>query len=221
MITKGDVLVKKGDFLWGLGILAFVLFIIVPTTHEIFVSATASHPYMVGFLKFFILATMGELLAVRIVKGEWEKPRGLIWRAVIWGLLGSLLVAIFGIYATGVGTLVEKGLLPGKGMPIIVAFLISSFMNITFAPTMMMAHRITDTYIDLKYAGNNKVTLKDIAEEIDWNGFISFVLFKTVPIFWIPAHTITFMLPAEYRVLAAAMLSIALGAILAFAKKKK
>jgi len=44
---------------------------------------------------------------------------------------------------------------------------------------------------------------------------------KTIPMFWIPAHTITFLLPSEFRVLAAAFLSIALGAILAFAKKKK
>jgi len=64
-------------------------------------------------------------------------------------------------------------------------------------------------------------TLSDVVKRIDWDGFISFVLVKTIPIFWIPAHTITFLLPSEYRVLWAAFLSIALGAILAFAKKKK
>jgi hypothetical protein len=48
---------------------------------------------------------------------------------------------------------------------------------------------------------------------------VSFVLLRTIPFFWIPAHTLTFMLPPEYRVLAAAMLSVALGAILAFAKR--
>jgi hypothetical protein len=36
----------------------------------------------------------------------------------------------------------------------------------------------------------------------------------------IPAHTITFFLSAEYRVLRAAFLSTALGAILAFAKSR-
>jgi hypothetical protein len=43
---------------------------------------------------------------------------------------------------------------------------------------------------------------------------------KTIPFFWIPAHTLTFLLPSEYRVLAAAMLSIALGLILTITKKK-
>jgi hypothetical protein len=43
---------------------------------------------------------------------------------------------------------------------------------------------------------------------------------KTIPLFWIPAHTITFSLPPEYRVLMASFLSIALGGILAFAKRR-
>lgn len=212
---------KKGDILWGLGILAFAAFIIFPPTQAIFNAATASHPYLMGFTKFAILATMGELLARRIIVGQWEKPPGLIYRALIWGLLGMAIVAIFSIFATGVTGLVEKGMLPGKGNVLLTAFWISTIMNTTFAPTMMGAHRFTDTVIDLKYGRGGKVTTKDVVDAIDWNGYVSFVLFKTIPFFWIPAHTVTFMLPPEYRVLVAAFLSIALGAILAFAKKKK
>lgn len=212
---------KKEDFLWALGILAFAAFIIYPPTQAIFNQTTAAHPYMMGFVKFAILATMGELLARRIVIGKWEKPVGLIWRALIWGILGMVIVAVFGIFATGVTGLVEKGMLPGKGSVIITAFWISAIMNTTFAPTMMGAHRFTDTLIDLKYGKGGKISTKEVVDAIDWNGYVSFVLFKTIPLFWIPAHTITFMLPAEYRVLMAAFLSIALGAILAFSKRKK
>lgn len=164
---------------------------------------------------------MGELLARRIVVGEWEKPSGLLFRALIWGFLGMVIVAIFSIFSIGVTGLVEKGMLPGKGSVFVTAFLISAIMNTTFAPCMMMFHRYTDTWIDLKHSRGGKITSKDVVTAIDWNGFVSFVLFKTVPLFWIPAHTITFMLPGEYRVLMAAFLSIALGAILAFSKKKK
>jgi hypothetical protein len=213
--------VKKGDFFWGLGILAFAAFIAFPQTQAIFNAATAAHPYLMGFGKFAILATMGELLARRIIVGKWEKPSGLVWRAVIWGFLGMAIVAIFTIFSTGVGTLVEKGVLPGKGSVLLTAFWISAIMNTTFAPTMMGLHRFTDTFIDLKYSRGGKITTKQVVDAIDWNGYVSFVLCKTIPIFWIPAHTITFMLPAEYRVLMAAFLSMALGAILAFAKKKK
>lgn len=212
---------KKGDLLWGLGILAFVAFVVFPSTQAIFNTATATHPYMMGFLKFTILATMGELLARRIIVGDWEKPSGLIYRALVWGFLGMVIVAVFGIFSIGVGGLVEKGMLPGKGSLFATAFLTSAIMNLTFGAAMMGFHRYTDTWIDLKFSRGGKITSKDIVNAIDWNGYVSFVLLKTLPIFWIPAHTITFMLPGEYRVLMAAFLSIALGAILAFAKRKK
>jgi hypothetical protein len=46
-----------------------------------------------------------------------------------------------------------------------------------------------------------------------------FVFKKTIPFFWIPAHTITFLLPPDVQVLFAALLGIALGTILAVAGK--
>ncbi len=209
---------RKGDILWisVLGIIIAIL--LLPLTHDAFVKLTTNHPFIGGFIKFFILATMGELLAIRIASGNWNAPRGLIFRALIWGFLGMVIVLIFGIYASGVSSALQKGLLPGKNSSIAFAFFTSSIMNLTFAPTMMAFHRITDTYIDLKY-DNNRTGIKDIVTNIDWNGFISFVILKTIPLFWIPAHTITFLLPPEYRVLVAAFLSIALGAILAFGKR--
>lgn len=211
---------KKGDIYWLLGI-AFIVWILVnPSTHVVFVSMTNSHPYIIGFLKFMVLATMGELLAIRIATGEWNRPVGLIYRSLIWGFLGMVIVLIFGVFASGIMSAQQKGLLPGKDVKILFAFFTSASMNMTFAPTMMAFHRITDTYIDMK-SEMKDVGLDQIVERIDWKGFIGFVLLKTIPFFWIPAHTITFMLKPEYRVLAAAMLSIALGAILSFAKKKQ
>lgn len=211
---------KKEDFLWILTLALFVLFLIYPSTHALFISATNSHPYLVGFAKFAILATMGELLARRLVVGHWEKPGGLLFRAVVWGFLGMLIVIIFSIYATGVKAAMQAHLLPFQGSSLAFAFFTSAIMNTTFAPTMMGFHRLTDTYIDLKLSGKSNITLSDVAGAVDWRSFVSFVCVKTIPFFWIPAHTITFFLPAEYRVLMAAMLSIALGAILSFAKKK-
>jgi len=213
---------KKGDFIW-LGVLGLIVFfLLVPQTHQVFVSMTQSHPYLMGFIKVFILATMGELLALRIITNVWRTPVGLFYRAVIWGFLGMSFVLIFDIFASGVMGALEKGLLPGEGQ-FVFAFFTSAIMNIAFAPIMMAFHRITDTYLDLangKLSKLSNVKLSQVVGRIDWENFISFVIIKTVPIFWIPAHTITFLLPAEYRVLLAAFLSIALGAILAFAKKK-
>lgn len=209
---------KKGDILWGAALLAVVAFLAYGPTRELFEAATASQPYVMGFLKFAILATMGELLAVRIVKGEWEKPSGLAFRAFIWGFLGVVIVLIFKVFAGGVLFAQANGFLP-TGHKILFAFFTSALMNMTFAPTMMGFHRITDTYIDLKTA-NKPHDLSSIVAEINWDGYVKFVLLKTIPIFWIPAHTITFLLPTQYQVLMAGFLSIALGAILAFAKRR-
>ncbi|BEP30050.1 hypothetical protein [Helicovermis profundi] len=209
---------KKGDFIWVGSLIAIILLLVVPSTHKVFISATASHPYFVGFLKFAILATMGELLAGRIVGGNYKKHNGLIAKACVWGFLGIVITLIFNIYAAGVIAAQGKGLLL-SGAPILFAFFTSAIMNLSFAPTMMAFHRFTDTFIDMKYEGKNP-NISSVAKTIDWDSFVSFVIVKTIPLFWIPAHTITFLLPAEYRVLAAAFLSIALGAILAFAKRK-
>ena len=210
---------RKGDLLWLMALLAVAAFLLLPTTHQVFVTLTAEHPYLIGFAKFFVLATMGELLAIRIVTAQWAAPKGLFPRAVIWGLLGVTIVLIFDVFAGGVTGTLKKGLLPGGDSKLAFAFFVSTIMNLTFAPAMMLTHRLTDTYLDLRYEGKG-TSIGEIVARIDWKGFISFVLFKTIPFFWIPAHTITFLLPPEYRVLMAALLSIALGAILAFAKKK-
>ena len=219
---------KKKGLLWS-GVMAIiVLFLAYPTTRELFGRTVKAHPYIMGFVKFSILATMGELLAIRITTGEFKKPTGLIYRLLIWGFLGIIFALMFPLFDAGVMGCKNAKLLPtiaGStfGNNLLTAFFTSAIMNLAFGPTFMAFHRITDTYIDLGEGKLNKifkVKLADVTKKIDWNGFISFVILKTVPFFWIPAHTITFMLPKEYRLLMAAFLSIALGGILAFSKRK-
>ena len=217
---------KKFDFLWAGVLVAVCVFLAVDTTRAWFNATTTAHPYIMAFFKYALLATMGELLALRIVSGDWKKPVGLIYRVIIWGLLGMVFVVIFKIFNQGVIGAQKAHLLPalesGFGAAFLISFLTSIFMNLFFAPTFMAFHRVTDTYIDLGEGKLNqimKVKLKDVVTKIDWNGFISFVIVKTIPVFWIPAHSITFMLPETYRLIYAAFLSIALGGILAFAKK--
>lgn len=220
---------RKGDFVWA-GVLLIAVFILVsPFTSGAFVAATKAHPYIMGFIKVSILATMGELMACRITTGRYRKLPGLLYKFIVWGFLGMCFALVFDIFAAGVANSMKTGLLPSLPADspfagLLGAFFTSTFTNLIFAPTFMLLHRITDTYIDLgggKIGGITKVKLSDVTGKIDWQGFMSFVLFKTIPIFWIPAHTVTFMLPSEYRVVMAAFLSIALGGILAFAKRDK
>lgn len=211
---------RKGDYIWLAIILSIVLLLIHPTSNIMYKSINTSNPYILGFIKFGFLATLGELLSLRIISGNWTFPTGLMYRSLIWGFIGIVIVLVFKIYTVGISDAISTNMLPGKEMPILIAFSISLIINLTFAPTMMAFHRITDTYIDMYYENKSIPVLKDVVAKIDWQGFVSFVICKTIPIFWIPAHTITFYLPKEYSVLMAAFLSIALGGILGFTKKR-
>ncbi len=212
---------KKGDLLWFSVLVLFGAFLAVPSTRELFEMATMSHPYIMGFFKFMILASMGELLAIRIASGDYHKPVGMFWKAIVWGFIGVLITLMFKVFAGGVLSAMDKGLLPFKGSKFAFAFFTSAIMNLFFAPTFMGLHKYTDTFIELRYRDNKSPSMKEVVGAIDFYGFISFVLLKTIPFFWIPIHTITFLMPAEYRVIMAASLSIVLGAILSFSAKSK
>lgn len=218
---------RRGDLAWAAVLAALVALLVVPSTHGWVVGATRAHPYAMGFLKFALLASLGELLAIRLVAGEWRLPAGPAYRAVVWGLLGAALALVFPVFAEGVPAAMNAGLLPSLtgdfAARLSTAFWTSVVMNLTWAPALMLYHRLTDTWLDLaggRLARVGAVSVGDVAAAVDWKGFLGFVLLKTIPVFWIPAHTVTFLLPPELRVLFAAFLSLALGAILAFAKRR-
>jgi len=229
---------KKFDVLWILVLAAVLAAFIYPESGKILLSLTASHPYLMGFAKFALLASMGELLVLRMAKGSWVAPRGLPLRAIVWGLVGILIVLMFTLFSAGVAAAASKGLLPlgsGRLAIFLQAFWTSTLMNLTFGPAFMAAHRVSDAWIEARYAareGSARATagaggerksprLGEVVAAIDWNRFFTFVVGRTIPLFWIPAHTITFLLPGEYRVLVAALLSIALGVILTWGNRSK
>lgn len=212
---------------WGATLAAVLALLVVPATREWVVGTTRAHPYVMGFLKFAVLASLGELLAIRVVSGAWRIPSGPVWRAVVWGLVGAALALLFPVYAAGVPAAIGAGLLPSLpgplGAKVAAAFWVSAVMNLSWGIALMLLHRLTDTWLDLAGGTLSRVPavgVGAVAAAIDWRGFLGFVLLRTIPLFWIPAHTVTFLLPPELRVLFAAFLSLALGAILAFAKRR-
>ena len=81
----------------------------------------------------------------------------------------------------------------------------------------MIFHRVTDTLIDRgELFGIWPVV--EVYSNIDWKNMFRVVGFACIW-FWIPAHTFTFTLPPEYRIICAAFLAIALGFILGLAKR--
>ena len=211
---------KIGIILYAaLSICAFALILILPTSREVFKSLSAGHPYLMGFAKFAVLATAGELIAVRLAKGEWALPALIVPRFIIWGFIGVWITFMMAVYRTAV----MNGVLPVFGgeflQRLLRAFYISVIMNTSFGPTFMAVHKCSDTYLALRAQNGKGVKLSEVIDAVDWKRFVSFTIFKTVPIFWIPAHTLTFLLPSEYQVMLAALLSIALGIILNLKKK--
>jgi hypothetical protein len=162
---------------------------------------------------------------------------------LVWGVLGISIKLAFVVFAAGVPAFLEKSCsLTGaagsmkatdildawaKGMGwtrLLTAFSISVLMNTFFAPIMMTFHKITDTHITDNggtLAGFFRpIKFGEIFPRINWFVQWDFVFKRTIPFFWFPAHTITFLLPDQYRVAFAAILGVALGVILAIASQK-
>lgn len=202
----------------------FAAILIIPASREVFKTLSSTHPYIMGFIKFAILATAGELLAIRLAKKQWALPSYVWARFLIWGVIGIWITYMMKIFGAGVDALMGAGLLPTAQNALfnsfIKAFFISATMNLSFGPTFMALHKCSDTYLDIRATGKRKISIANVIHKVDWEKFATFTLLRTVPLFWIPAHTVTFMLPAEYQVAMAAFLSVALGIILNLKRKK-
>ena len=213
----------------------FVPFFLSDRLYEFFVWFSTDWAFTASFIKFAILATMGEMLGSRIRSGIYL-PEGfaLVYRAVVWGFLGMTVKAAFMIFGGGTPLIMEHlGMRnpaavmagPVTGARILLAFAISTFLNIFYAPVLMVTHRVSDLHIAAA-AGDRRrlMTVPDVRKllaSIDWNSMWGIVLKKSIPLFWIPAQTVNFLLPEEFRILVAALYSTVLGVILALAAGKR
>ena len=226
---------KRSDLLFVcFFILIFLPFFVSTDIYNAYNSFNKEHGMVMSFIKFAILATLGEVIGLRIKAGQYSAPGfGILPRAVVWGFLGLTIKLAFVIFTSGtLSFLTYMGLDNATAVfsegfsaeKLFIAFCISVFMNTIYAPVMMTFHKITDTHII-----NTGGTLKGLFSPIDFSGIFknlnwdvqwNFVFKKTIPFFWYPAHTITFLLPVDFQVLFAAILGIALGTILAIASIK-
>lgn len=226
---------KKNDFIAIIAVVAVIcVFAFVPGALDWFNEMTKNHGMIMSFFKFAILATFGEMLALRIRKGVYNEPGfGILPRMVVWGLLGMGIAMAMTIFKTGTIAFLTNIGFTKAGLwfagslsfnKFFVALCISVLMNTIFAPVFMTVHKITDIHImetggTLKGFFTNKLRIQDaMANKINWNLQYGFIFRKTIPLFWYPAHTITFLLPGNYQVLFAAFLGVVLGLILSIKK---
>ena len=204
---------------WLALLAAIVALLAVPEGREWFAASTTAHPFPMGMAKFALLGTMGELLGKRIVAGRWILAGIHLWqRVLVWAAFGAMFTVVFPLFSAGTEGLLAAGLLPGHGNVWATAFWKSCLMNVIFAFPMQVSHRITDTLIDRRQLFS-RWPLVEVFVSIDWPTMFR-VAGAACLWFWIPAHTVTFLLPPAFRLMSAALLAIALGSILGLARRR-
>jgi hypothetical protein len=175
---------------------------------DAYVGFLKAHPLISSAVQVGLLGTFGELLGCKL-RGRGFMPftaAQFLLKLLIWAFLGITFKYAFAGFFGFHDALVHKGFWPSLGdSPIWRALSVSTFTNLLFGPVMMLFHRWTDNWIEK--GGMNWTTMQ--------------AAWKTLLWFWIPAHTVTFSLPAHFQVGLAAVWAIALGVILGvFARKK-
>lgn len=166
-----------------------------------------ANPLFSAAIHFAILGTLGEVFSFWIQKKRIGLPctgLQLISKALGWALLGVIIKYGFAGMKGFTKALVDHHLLPAFcGAGIGWAISLSTLTNLFFGPQMMFFHRLEDNIImrQSSYAGIQKAW---------W----------TLIWFWIPAHTVTFMLPKEYQIGLAALWSVVLGIIMGLTQKR-
>ncbi|MEN7528406.1 MULTISPECIES: hypothetical protein [unclassified Cupriavidus] len=194
----------------------------------------AEHGMVMAFIKFGVLATLGEVIGQRIRTGGYRLARfGVLPKMVVWGILGLFISIAFKVFAIGSPYCAEYLGLDGvvaamnggfSMLKLAGALTISALMNLIFSPVMMTAHKVTDMHI-ARHQGSLRALCRPIAvaehlKAMDWQTQWGFVFKKTIPLFWLPAHGLTFLLPPDSQILFAALLGVALGIVLAIAGPK-
>lgn len=173
---------------------------------QFYLDWVTQNPLLSAAIQFAILGTLGEIISYSIQKKKVAIPctwLQLLLKSIAWAVLGIVIKYGFAGMKGFTQALLDHQLLPtflGSGLG--WAFMVSVFTNILFGPQMMAFHRLEDNLI-LGRKGFQGIT----------------TAWKTLIWFWIPAHTITFLLPADLQIGLAALWSLVLGIIMGATKK--
>jgi len=165
-----------------------------------------NHPILTAVVQFAILGTLGEFISKWIIAKKFHNPfpvLEILWKMAEWGILAVLIKYAFVGYQGFIDSLIDHGLLPEMS-GIFRSFTLSTVMNLQFGLLLVIFHRILDNLFK---------------KDKNWDN-IEKGLFSLIW-FWIPAHTVTFILPKVYQIGLAALWSVALGIILGFFNRKR
>jgi len=174
---------------------------------QTYLTWVTQNPLLSAAIQFAILGTLGEIISFSIQSKKLAIPctwLQLLAKGFAWAILGIVIKYGFAGMKGFTKALLDHQLLPaflGSGLG--WAFAVSVFTNVLFGPQMMAFHRLEDNLI-LRQKGFQGITKA-------W---------KTLIWFWVPAHTITFLLPADLQIGLAALWSLVLGIIMGATRKQ-
>ena len=101
---------KKSDILFIIAVAVLLTpFFVSDAVFEAYKNANATHPYVMAFVKFMLLSSVGEMLGLRIKEGVYTyKGYGMLPRAVVWGIFGVLIAIAMSVFKTGIPVVLES-----------------------------------------------------------------------------------------------------------------
>lgn len=166
-----------------------------------------AYPILSAMLQFAILGTLGEIISKWVVQKSFKYPFSAfltLWKMIVWAVLAIAIKYAFVGFTGFVEILSAKGMLPAfEPGTLGWAFSVSALMNLQFGLFLVVMHRVLD---NLPEKHKNWANMHKSMYSLLW--------------FWIPAHTVTFMMHSDLRIGLAAVWSLALGLILGFYNRK-
>jgi hypothetical protein len=168
---------------------------------NLYVELVKTYPIYSAMIQFAVLGTFGDIISKWMQQGKFFLPYKLniiFLKMLEWAIIAITIKYAFVGYQGFVDSLVAYHLLPELGL-FGRALSVSVAMNLQYGLFLVIFHRFLDNLI---------------AKQNNWNN-IDKGMFSLIW-FWIPAHTITFMLDKPYQIGLAAVWSVVLGIILGF-----
>lgn len=169
-----------------------------------YVELVKAYPIYSAMIQFAVLGTFGDIISKWLQQGKVFMPykaQILILKMLEWAFLAITIKYAFVGFQGFIDSLVSHQLVPELGT-FGRAFTVSVTMNLQFGLLLVILHRFLDNIIARQ---NNWINIDKGMWSLIW--------------FWIPAHTITFMLDKPYQIGLAAVWSVILGIILGYYNK--
>ena len=166
-----------------------------------YIELVKAYPIYSAMIQFAVLGTLGDVISKWMQQGKIFLPYKwtiIILKMIEWAVIAITIKYAFVGFQGFVDSLIEHQLVPELGK-FGRAFTVSATMNLQYGLFLVFFHRFLDNLI---------------ARQKNWTnidkGMLSLIWF------WIPAHTVTFMLDKPYQIGLAAIWSVVLGIILGF-----